>query len=192
MLIVTFRGFGIGPRRNAGFTSLSAQTPAQLPAVVPFVADGSAVAEGAGEFRGCSVVTDISRRKHHRCGESAERIDDQMNLRVESAAGTANRLILTGWRAIGVLMHLAVCAVKKDGFRFVAADELLVQEVKEPGAGKAIPKLKDRKPVPELRGQCPPCRTVAQHVPQSVEVLVDIGSPSSAPYVASVSGTQVI
>ena len=89
-------------------------------------------------------------------------------------------------------MDFAVCAVEKHCLRELTAYQSRVERVKKPCDGESVEELEDGEPAAKLPGQCPPCDTVSQDVPERVEMSIERSSPATAPRIASVSSSEEI
>ena len=188
--VIRLRVFDIGTRRDARLAPLRPQPVPERFAVISFVRHGGAVSQRAGERRGRGVIADVPRRQEKRRCQASPRVDHHMDLCVEPSPGASNGPFPGAPAAMGMLVNLAMGAVKVMHLRALRADQQLFQKPGQPRAGEPVKKLKHREPLAELRGQSPPGDTIAQDIPQGVEMGIQRSPPPATSVPGNVSGLE--
>ena len=191
-LIIGFRIFSVLAGRNAGLASLASKLVAELLAVVSLVSHSGGVFESGGQGGSNRMIIHISRCHDHWCGEAAKRIDHHVDFGIKAPSGFPNGLSITGFRAIGMLVNLAVGAVKVCGFTLLAADQPVMEKVKKSRERKPVEKLIYGKPVSKDRGERAPCAAVAANVPESIKVAIQVGPPTACMHNVVVSRAPLV
>ena len=191
-LIIGFRTLCIFARGNARFTSATAQVVAVLAAVEAFVSGHHAVMQIGGEHGRRGKITDVPAGEDEFARQPQQRIANRVNFRVQPATGASHGLSGTVFGAVGVLMDLAVRAVFKNHFGIFSQQQLFVEPVEEPVQREPVEVLIDSTPVSEFIRQRAPCASIAQEIPQGVEVFIKRCCPSARRHNVVASGAPLL
>jgi len=142
-------------------------------AVESLIADNCAVLKVFHEQRRGRMIAHFAACQDKFRREPQQSITDGVDLGIEAASGAPDGLILPAFRAVGMLMNFAVCAVFEDSFGTIADHKPFMKPIEEATEREAIEVLIYGKPTAKYIRKPAPRATIHHDVPQSVEMLVE-------------------